>query len=202
MRGKVQLGGRLLVAGLFAWGLGCGGDDDDDTSTDDGSGDTSPDDDSSGDATDDGGDANTTLDQLTADEAQAFCEDVLGIFSPDDFLEFGCTFVGIGMYPDDVDACNTAVQDCIDSQESPGPVSEPVCFVDPTDVPALPDCAGQITVGELQACMEAFFDEFRVVLDSVTCETSLEEVPPFPSELPEECAALQAECPDLFGTPG
>jgi len=193
----------LLVAGLFAWGLGCGGDDDDDATTDDGGGDTSPDDDSSGDdAADDGGAGdNTTLDQLTEEEAQAFCEDVLGIFSADDFLEFGCTLSGIGMYPDDVDACNTAVQDCIDAQQSPLPVSGPNCVVDPTDVPDLPDCAGNITVGELRSCLEAFFDEFRVVLDSVTCETSLEEVPPFPEDLPEECTALQAECPDLFPAP-
>jgi hypothetical protein len=193
MRGQSRLGGRLLMAGVLAMAVGCGGDDDDDTTTDDG-----------GDAADDGGvDSNTTLDQLSEDDAQAFCDEVLGIFSADDFLVFGCTLTGILQEEQDPEQfnCETVTQDCIDAQEDV-PEQEPVCTIDPTEVAVLPDCASDVTVGELQDCLEAFFSEFVDVLDSVTCDTGFDEVPPFPTELPEECAALEASCPELFGVPG
>jgi hypothetical protein len=167
--------------------VGCGGDDDDDAAGDDG-----------GDVADDGGDENsdTTLDQLSAGEAQAFCEEVLDVFDTDDFVRFACTSVGLSQYPDDPDACNAAVDDCIEMQEIPA--QEPVCYVDPEEVTALPECASEITLGELQTCLEAFYDDLVAALDAFTCDSSLEDPPELPTELPEECAAIQAACTELF----
>lgn len=186
---------RCVVVGMFALFVACGGDDDDDGTVDDGA-------DGAQDDGDDGSDGvDTTLDQLTDEEAAALCADSTEALSPDVFIEFSCYLISIATNPDDADACETAFQDCVDTTTEPT-AGGFVCWVDPAVVTVLPPCAGEITAGDLQACMVASVEQVLDLFDGITCDTALEDLPDDLSdyELPEECAALQDLCPELFGT--
>lgn len=183
---------RLMAVGLFTMVVACGGDD---GGSDDGDGDGIDDDGG------DGGDgSDTTLDQLSDAEAAELCDAATEDFSPEVFVEFSCYVIAIVSNPEDVEACEAQFADCLETSE-PTPGQEFTCWVDPDLVTVLPDCAGDITAGDLQACWVASVDQILDLFDSITCETAFEDLPEdFTTyELPEECAALQEACPELFG---
>lgn len=189
MRG--QGASRLLVAGLFALLVACGGDDDDDGDVTDGT-------DDSGDVADDDGGSDTTIDQLSDAEAAELCAEATDILSSDVFLEFTCYLIAISTYPDDVDLCTADAEDCLATME---PISEFECWIDPDTVAVLPDCASDISAADFQDCMLANVQQIVDFIDGIDCETSFDELPTDPAdfELPEECAAIEAACPELFG---
>jgi hypothetical protein len=193
----------LLVAGLLTFAVACGdddggsGDDGDDVADDgDDGGDDGGDDD--GDDGDDGGDdGGVTLAELSEEDARALCEEALDGFG-EAITELICYATGIGSSGGDVEACEMTVADCIAETE---PMDE-ACAVDPDDEMELPDCADEITVAEMRTCIEATRDQFLALVEGISCESDVEDLPDAENiELPEECMALQAQCPELFEEP-
>lgn len=60
-----------------------------------------------------------------------------------------------------------------------------------------PDCADQVTVGEMETCFEAQSAATNAI--SISCSTDPEDINDlFDQEPPAGCQAIIAKCPDLF----
>jgi hypothetical protein len=169
----------MVLVGMLAL-AGCGGDDD-------GSGDTS------------GVDSSSTLDELTAAEANDFCEWSAGLIDTQAIVDFTCYVAAIvaSQQSEDV-VCEDFAADCIDQTEPPSDAIE--CQVDAD----LPDCASEVTVGEFEDCLIAFVDQLVDIIDDVSCDTALEDLPEDIGDvaLPAACMSIQEVCPDLFESDG
>jgi hypothetical protein len=139
-----------------------------------------------GDGGSSGVDPDKTLDQVTVDEAMDICEAAQNQISEEDAKIVLCYFTGILFGGEN---CEMVAQDCIADPDS---VEEEECDV---TVDNLPECASQVTVGELEACQAAQARQISELADTVSCESD----PNF--DTPAACAAVEEKCPELFEDP-
>lgn len=136
-----------------------------------------------------GVESDKTLDEVTIGEAMDLCEWERDIFPTEDFAKLVCYAAALQSAD-----CETFVQDCLD--EPSDPVDESSCEIDPEDFDNPPACYSEITVGELEGCIEAIIDVVAAAADDVSCDSSPDDID---IPLPDVCLELQDQCPDLFG---
>jgi hypothetical protein len=135
-------------------------------------------------------------------------------FSEQDASRLGCTLLAFftsarpganGQASVDRAACEQAVQDCLESGDLGGAMTESMC--EPTQLQTV-GAGCNVSVGEYVDCLSAGAEQLEELLDSLTCETAASgSAPPVGSDpmdistLPE-CMAVQSECPGLLAEGG
>jgi hypothetical protein len=140
-----------------------------------------------------GVDDSKTVNNITATEATAICEYGKSPLSEADYKRGVCIFFGL-QNGGNAEGCLIAFDQCMESTTGDG-------FKDCTDaaesVGTLPECASLITVAELEECLYAETALEASDLASISCDTSLDDLPEF--KRPFECEKVDELCPSLFG---
>jgi hypothetical protein len=134
----------------------------------------------------------------TVEDAQAFCEYLDGLVSPEASQKVECYVEGILGAQQGRGDCQMIADDCLAEpiEEEPNECNE----IDEADLAELPECASQVTFGEYEACVDAYASLNLDVAAAISCETDLEEL--FSQELPDACMQIQEDCPELIGNDG
>jgi hypothetical protein len=141
---------------------------------------------------DDGVDGSLTLDALSADERVALCNEVQSSAPSDaDSHRVDCyasaLFGGSADCQADVDACLA---------EPPAPEEDEPC-ADAEDA-VLPDCANEVTVSELRACVRAQSTVLGQIADEISCESDPDDLLTQVSDASAPCDLIDEQCPDLL----
>lgn len=162
-----------LVAFLGMAMIGCGGDEESGS----------------------GVEASKALTEVTPQEAASICEYAQGQISDDDLKTVGCYIFG-SFFSEDEAQCEASVQECLNAPADPadGTLLECVATTQ-ADIDALPACASDVTVGELESCQAAMARSFSDAADDISCGNALTVL----LNVPDECSALMTDCSDLFG---
>lgn len=115
-----------------------------------------------------------------------------------DSTKLSCTLQGFTFAQEDADECAMVRDDCIDEAE--GVPSEDTDLGCNTDEGELEDC-GNVTVGELNACVDALAEAIEALAKRITCSSTaadLSAAEDFAS--PEACTKLESRC-SVFKVP-
>jgi len=180
MDGHMKLGALALGTGLAL--AGCG---------DDGGG---------GGGIAAGVDGDTTLADLSDEDAVRICMNISDALERRvDIVELNCTSAGIfaaALGDGTVATCEAEAAACVDD---PPPEAEEETFdCDPSEVNDT-DC--DVTVDEAAACLEDQLDALADFAALLTCDLleSAEEPDVDEPETPASCVPLEERCPDIFG---
>ena len=179
---------RLVAVFAIVFACACGGDDDGGDGGD-GVGDDGGD--GGDDAGDDGGpDESTALSELSTAEATELCE-ALNVTLDDALLSLQtvtCYLGGLAMKD-----CEGYVDGCLAKE----PVGEAPIECNLSSPAELPECAADVTVGDLTDCFDGLFDVWGALADEITCDSVPEDFDEEIAVLPEACEMLLDLCPDL-----
>jgi hypothetical protein len=152
----------------------------------------------------DGGRTRTGLDpdrplsDLDEQEMELVCRTLyhsdLGL-DDDELHRWGCYVGAIALgraFPFLID-CDEAARDCLADPEPEGPGAED-CDLDAEDLDELPACAADVTVGDIERCLDEVGALARDLVDSLTCDIDADLV----LDLPSVCAEIEAACPGLL----
>jgi hypothetical protein len=145
---------------------------------------------------DSGPDPSTPVSELDTAELESICRSYYhapaGV-SDTDFARWQCYVQAIvlhddspGLFPD----CEQLALDCIEESGAEEPED---CELDESDRSDLPECASDVTAGELQDCFDAVADQIRDGTDEVSCQLTVDDV-----GLPAACSDIETRCPELL----
>lgn len=133
-------------------------------------------------------DPSISLTDLSAAETEELCEYISSIIDPQDAQSASCHFLAL-LTSDSVETCEASYVACIAEDDT----EETDC----TEALELPECASEVTAGEMEACLEAQGTQFAALASSLSCTSDPEEAFA-PLELPAECESANEKCPELF----
>ena len=91
--------------------------------------------------------------------------------------------------------CEEAARDCLaDPGPDDGDVDAEDCDLDADDLAELPACAADVTVGDIERCLDEVGALARGLVDSLSCDIDADVV----LDLPSVCAEIEAACPGLL----
>lgn len=153
---------------------------------------------SGGDGGGSGVDSSKVLTDLTDADEIALCEHFSSTEAglEDDNAKITCYYQGISAALEGGD-CQATTDACI-AAEMPGEPED--CSTAGDEM--YPSCASMVTVGDMEACFGAFFDQAANFADGLSCATDLAEFETVLSALPQACLDVQTKCPDLFEDEG
>ena len=111
-----------------------------------------------------------------------------------DSVRITCHRMAVGLAAEGGADCQAVADQCLASAPT---AAEP----EECKVAALPACAADIAVDEVQTCLDAVATQVATFARTVSCDTSLadfEAFAPFGASLPAECRALEDRCPGLL----
>ncbi len=132
----------------------------------------------------------TRLSELSQEESNELCEASSAEFDSRDSESVSCYFLA-QLTSSSQEQCQAAYDQCMQD-----PVEVTDCEEDALDTAELPDCASEVTVGEMESCFQAQADMMRELEASLSCDPEADDVA-LP-ETPEECQRLEDKCPELF----
>jgi hypothetical protein len=123
-------------------------------------------------------------------DVDKFCDYTDELFSEieEDFVKVLC-YALAAAFGDGEEECEMLAQECIEGEEEEEEEEEDQC-----ELGDLPDCASEITAGELEDCLEAEADQISTFARTVNCASDFEQA--FVD--PPECQAIEAKCPGFF----
>ena len=142
-----------------------------------------------------GVDREKALAELSVHEIDLVCGGFAALFSQHDAVRFECYLDALATGVSS-QQCEQFVEICVEQMQ---PVAFG-CLIDIRDTVENLACAGAITVGQWEDCLDSYAENYGDLAKSVTCESSLDLVEQ--DILPAECTVLEAGCPDLFGGSG
>jgi hypothetical protein len=152
--------------------VACGGDDDGDL----------------------GFDPDTTYDQATVEEAMAFCEHIQASVDRAAEQKIDCYVEGIVAQDQEGADCQAVADACLEEPVDDDPAD---CGdITQEEIDDAPDCADQVTFGEVLDCFDALGDQNASVAGEISCDSDLEEILDTPQ--PEACTRVISQCPELF----
>jgi hypothetical protein len=166
---------RLLICGValgFLFALGCGGSDDDS-----------------------GPSASTSVENLTQAESKSLCEKWEGkAESAFDGQHFGCVMAGMMSGLGDATLCQTAYDACMEQPYEAEPSDCADSYTTTSDCP-------NITVGEVETCMQDQLDAISAAVSGLSCDTPPEDLEGLGESMdtvPASCKTIEEKCPAFF----
>ncbi len=134
-----------------------------------------------------GVDSSKALSDVTPAEQQDLCDYGQSLVSAEDSKSLGCYFSAIFFSETEAD-CQTAYDACMAEPDN----TEQSC-----DLGTPPDCASEVTVGEMEACAREQANAVTAAAGSLSCASDPAELESL-NELPPACKAVETKCPALF----
>jgi hypothetical protein len=136
--------------------------------------------------------SSTTLDQLTDEQIVTLCEYVSEQFNSDSIDKVVCHYIALAFGSE---MCEADVEECLAEPSEPAD-----CSMAPDD--ELPACASQVTVGELEACLNEQAARFDQLAAGVSCSSDPADLEAAFNEVGPACMIVQQKCPELIGGEG
>ncbi len=130
------------------------------------------------------------LSDLTEEESRELCEYSAQEFDVAESQAAGCQLLAL-LLSDSPESCQASYDSCMAEEDTVD------CSTESLDPEELPDCAANVTVGEMEACVEARFDQMVELTEGLSCSSDPGEAS-FPSSLPAICEEIEEKCPELF----
>lgn len=127
--------------------------------------------------------------EFTQEDADKFCAYTDELFAEieEDFVKVLCYAIAAA-FSDGEAECEMLAQDCI---EDPGEEEEEEFECELGD---LPECASEVTAGEVEDCLEADAAQIESFAKTVNCASDFEQGL---ADTPE-CQAIEEKCPGFF----
>lgn len=130
------------------------------------------------------------LSDFTQEDADKFCAYVDDVYADldDDFLKIYC--YAFSSFFAEGEECEMLAQECIEEGFDEEEEEEFEC-----ELGDLPECASEVTAGELEDCLEEEADDVESFARTVNCDTDFEQDLP----LTPACQRIEDKCPGFFG---
>jgi len=147
-----------------------------------------------------GVDPDKTLGETTEGERETMCEWYAEEIGDADVARVSCYIAALVVTENNPALdCEELAQECLEDEEA----AQPDLECGETDVfGGLPECATDLSVGELEGCLSGFIAQVEQVSEEASCEGTSEELfEAFDLGTVRACEALLEACPELQGDP-
>jgi hypothetical protein len=149
---------------------------------------------------DDGGSGvsgSTKVSDLSASEAKSVCTNLQAKFMRTGAAtaKITCTAQALALSPS---SCASTVDDCV-AQAEDDPDFDLDCEGDDGDSAGVPEDCADVTVSEIEACVEATAKQTEALAAKLSCSSDLADFSNTDTTAPAACTKLADRCPDLSG---
>lgn len=127
---------------------------------------------------------------LTSEQLQQLCQETRGELDEEDLIQRDCTVDAVFRSDSEGLDCSALLDECMmETTSYPKPCES---------MPALPDCASMVSVGELEDCYLASAARVVELVGEISCDTAPETLGQKLDQPIAECQGLLESCPALF----
>lgn len=135
---------------------------------------------------------------LSDSEAKSVCNTLQGKFdrTATATTKITCTAQALALSPN---SCQATVDDCIDQMADDSDFDID-CDGEGGQSGGVPEDCADVTVSEIETCVEATAKQAEALAAKLNCSSSLEDFSDDDAKSPAACTKLADRCPDLAGT--